>query len=256
MGLCRNVALGLLAATLAAGPAASARAGEAKRLKNRFGMDFVRIPAGTFVMGDDAGAYDEKPAHKVAITKPFYLGTTEVTQSQYERVMGKNPARFKDPKRPVEGVCWNDAQQFCRRLSKIDPTAAYRLPTEAEWEYACRAGTTTAFYWGDKFDKRYAWAARPPDTPTIAVATLLPNAWGLYDMSGNVWELCQDFYAEAYPGEAQTDPTGPPKGEKHAVRGGSRFAPDSSARSANRRALLPDRVHDDLGFRVVCTPNP
>jgi len=152
---------------------------------NSIAMKLTLIKPGSFMMGSDSGIPNEKPVHKVTLTEPFYIGVHEVTQEQYEKVMKANPAYFKGPKRPVEAVSWNDAQEFCRRLSKME-NRRYRLPTEAEWEYACRAGTSTEYYWGSNFDPRYAWLTHKSGQATHDVGTRLPNAWGLYDMSGNV----------------------------------------------------------------------
>ena len=171
-------------------------------ITNSIGMKLVLIPAGEFLMGSpesDSDAPDEeKPQHKVRISKPFYLGVTEVTQEQYERVMGENPSRFKgDPQRPVEKVSWEDAVAFCRKLSEKEGRT-YRLPTEAEWEYACRAGSQTKWSFGDDDSalKEYAWYLDNADSTTHPVAQKKPNAWGLYDMHGNVWEWCQDWYGD------------------------------------------------------------
>jgi formylglycine-generating enzyme required for sulfatase activity len=245
----------LAAAVLMA--AAPLGAGELETYTNDVGMKFVKIPAGSFIMGakEGRGEDDEMPAHKVNISKPFYLGVTEVTQAHYEKVMGKNPSRFKGkPKHPVENVSWNDAQAFCKKLSGMDPKGSYRLPTEAEWEYACRAGTRTTYPWGDEWKNEYGWIFRRPAGPTKEVGTLKPNPWGLHDMCGNVWEWCQDFYAKPYlPGE-QTDPTGPAEGELRCLRGGSWYYQPAAARCANRRAHPPTRIDGDAGFRVVFEP--
>jgi formylglycine-generating enzyme required for sulfatase activity len=185
---------------------------------NSIGMAFVWIPAGTFIMGspdsDPDARGNEKPAHRVTISKPFYIGKYPVTQAQWEAVMGENPSRFKgDLNRPVEQVSWDDVQAFIRKINERESTFPCRLPTEAEWEYACRAGTTARYSFGD--DERqlgdYAWYDENAGGKTHPVGQRKPNAWGLYDMHGNVWEWMQDRYGD-YPSGAVTDPAGPDPG--------------------------------------------
>jgi len=175
---------------------------------NSIGMRLVLIPPGEFQMGSPAGdgvaSSDEKPHHNVRITKPFYLGVCEVTQEQYERVMAQNPSRFKgDPQRPVGYVSWTGAAEFCRKLSEKEGVT-YRLPTEAEWEYACRAGTTTRYCFGDDEASlgEYAWYGSVGRYP---VGEKTPNAWGLCDMHGNVWEWCADWYDADYYAKRRED---------------------------------------------------
>ena len=215
---------------------------------NSIGMVLVPIPAGEFTMGS---ATDATP-HTVIITKPFHLGAFEVTQGQYEKVMGKsNPAVIKSRQLsaagfgknfPVNIVSWEDAVEFCRRLSALPGEKSagrvYRLPTEAEWEYACRAGTTTKYSFGDdesQLDRTFG---------THPVGTKLPHPWGLYDMHGNVAEWCQDWYGD-YPSGAVTDPTGPTKGSTRVERGTWRRT------SAGRGSNFPSCTSDFTGFRVV-----
>jgi formylglycine-generating enzyme required for sulfatase activity len=180
-------------------------------------MKMILIPPGKFTRGE--GAY----RHEVTISKPFYMGVTEVTQAQYEAVMGKNPSEFKGATNPVEMVSWNDATAFCKKLSE-KTRQAVRLPTEAEWEYACRAGAQTAFSFGDDPSALgdYAWHLGNSEMMTHPVGQKKPNAWGLYDMHGNVWEWCADWYVP-YPKGAVTDPSGPATGNRgeRVVRGGS-----------------------------------
>ena len=231
----------------------------AQEVVNSIGMKFRLIQPGSFMMGSDKGDDDEKPIHKVTLTKPFYIGVYEVTQEQWEKVMGSNPSQFKGPKKPVEMVSWNDAQEFIRKLSEKEKVT-YRLPTEAEWEYACRAGTTTEFYWGDDVGLaeigQHAWYAGNwdwRDTGTKPVGQKKPNPWGLYVMSGNVWEWCQDWYADEYPSGSQTDPTGAAGGSSRVFRGGSWSYYASSCRSAGRSRYSPSGRSSVLGFRLVRT---
>ena len=164
-------------------------------------MVLVPIPAGEFTMGSPESEKDRKDnetQHLVKITKPYYLGAYEVTQEQYERVMGKNLSDSKGENKPVENVRWSEAVEFCRKLSEKEGVE-YRLPTEAEWEYACRAGTSTAYSFGNDESQlgKYAWY-RDNSISTHPVGELKPNTWGLYDMHGNVWEWCQDLYARGW----------------------------------------------------------
>ncbi len=233
---------------------ALAEEGEEKKseqvLTNSIGMDLTRIEPGSFMMGSDKGDPDEKPVHEVKITKPFYIGVSEVTQEQYEKVMGTNPSRFEEPNRPVENVCWEEAKSFCRKLSEMEK-AEYRLPTEAEWEHACRAGTQTVFYWGDNSDTSYFRCAFNSGNESRPVGTVKPNAWGLHDMSGNVWEWCEDWYANrGYTPTETTDPTGPKAGSRRVVRGGSWCGTPEDCRSANRLGYAADGRLYTIGFRV------
>ena len=233
-------------------------------LTNSIGMKLVLIRPGSFDMGSENGQDDEKPVHKVTITRPFYMGTTEVTQGQWQAVMGTNPSEFKGGDRPVEKVSWNDCQDFCRRLNEAEEKAGklpkgmlYRLPTEAEWECACRAGSTTRFCFGDSDADlpHYAWFGTNSGKTTHPVAQKKPNAWGLHDMHGNVWEWCWDWYG-TYPAGEQKDPSGPANGEYRVLRGGSwNYAP-SLLRSAYRGWGAPDGRYGGGGFRVVLAPGP
>ena len=187
-------------------------------------MQFILIPAGEFMMGDEKLADIAEP-HKVAITKPFYLGKYEVTQEQWGAVMGDNPSHSKGPKHPVDSVSWEDCMVFVTRLNEKFPVAGvtFSLPTEAQWEYACRAGTTTAFSFGDDVGKleEYAWWDKPMVT-THPVGRKKPNPWGLYDMHGNVCEWCSDWSTvDYYRKSPPEDPKGPVSGEFRALRGGS-----------------------------------
>ena len=221
-------------------------------------MEFVLIPAGKFTMGSpetEKDRIDWETHHEVTINQPFYMGKYDVTQEQYEAVVGNNPSLFKGPKNPVENVSWDDAQEFCAKLSKKTGNAA-RLPTEAEWEYACRAGTTTRFYSGDADSALdgVAWYTGNSNQTTHTVGMKQANAWGLYDMHGNVWEWCEDWYGEYAPGAAK-DPKGPTTGTLRVLRGGSWGCTSSNCRSANRHWNIPVRLYgsqfEGKGFRVV-----
>lgn len=218
----------------------------------------------------------EGPQHRVTISKDFRLGTYEVTQHEFITVMGFNPSSHSatgsrktwftglDTKHhPVDQVSWHDAVEFCRQLSSLETEVAagrsYRLPTEAEWEYACRAGTTTKFFWGDdKGKKSFDWTKAPQvgtgkRAATVPVGSLKPNPWGLYDMTGNTREWCADWFdAQTYAKGDAMDPIGPGSGSERIVRGGMNFIFPPAYRSAARRKLAPDTVNQHIGFRVVC----
>ena len=248
---------------------------------NSIGMRFVPISTGTFTMGEG------KTAHQVTLTQAFHLGQHEVTQEQYESVMGTNPSKSKGPQNPVENVSWADAVEFCRKLSAMPAEKkagyVYRLPTEAEWEYACRAGTKTTYSFGDSESElgAYAWYGNNSGDQQIdalniwntdkdnyryrkclldnncrthPVGEKKPNPWGLYDMHGNVWEWCQDWYGD-YPSGAVTDPTGPASGDSRVLRGGAFNSRTSYVRSANRNYNQPDTRYFYYGFRPARTYN-
>jgi len=218
-------------------------------------MTFVRIPTGEFRMGSTDGRDNEQPVHTVHISQPFYLGMHAVTQGQWEAVMGNNPSHFTgDLNRPVERVSWEDAQAFIGRLNTREGHTQYRLPTEAEWEYAARAGSTTAYCFGDDSRRlgEYAWYDENAGGQTHPVGALQPNAWGLYDMHGNVWEWVQDWYGE-YAAEAVTDPQGPAAGASRVIRGGGWNYDARYCRSAFRRRRAPGVRSDYLGFRLLRT---
>ena len=196
-------------------------------------------------------------AHQVTLTQPFELGVYEVTQEQYEAVMGKNPSKFKGPKNPVEQVSWDDVVEFCRQLSALPVEQSsgyvYRLPTETEWEYACRAGTMTEYSFGDgntQLKGDYAWYRENSGKTTLPVGVKKPNPWGLYDMHGNVNEWCQDWYGD-YPSGSVTDPTGAASGSRRLHRGGSWSSSSGYCRSAIRGRDTPDGRSYYLGFRVL-----
>ena len=228
-----------------------------------------RIEAGTFTMGSpsgESGRNSNETQHQVTLTKPFYIGLFEVTQKQYALVMGSNPSYFSGDKRPVEEVSWNairdnsgtynwpnstavDANSFIGRLQKRTGLA-FDLPTEAQWEYACRAGTTTAYSYGASENGDYMWYYSNSSSQTHEVGTKKPNGWGLYDMHGNVWEWCLDWYASSLGTAAVTDPKGASSGPNRVRRGGSWNYYAANCRSANRFISYPSSGYYDLGFRL------
>jgi len=225
------------------------------------GMMLVPIPAGEFRMGspdsDGHARGHEKAQHGVKITRPFYLGVLEVTQQQYEKLMGKHECLFPGAKSPVDNVNWTDAVTFCRRLSELPKEKAldhvYRLPTEAEWAYACRAGTSTIFSFGDSESQvgEYAWFKKNSGQTTHPVGQKKPNPWGLYDMHGNVWEWCQDWYGGQYSSDSVTDPKGPRSGKRRVLRGGAYARRLSFIRSASRYSEVPAVRSGYNGFRIA-----
>jgi formylglycine-generating enzyme required for sulfatase activity len=229
-------------------------------------MKLVLIPKGTFMMGSpetEKGRQENETQHEVTISKDYYLGVHEVTQAQYETVMGKNPSHFQGAKvgnenadLPVENVSWDDAVEFCKKLSDLPEEKkagrVYRLPTEAQWENACRAGSKTAYLFGDEEGllPEYGWFNRNSSNRTHTVGLLEPNAWGLYDMHGNVWEWCSDWYGE-YPKGAVRNPTGPKVGSDRVCRGGSWDFEAANCRSAFRNWNYPSLRLDYYGLRVA-----
>ena len=239
---------------------------------NSIGMEFVQIPAGEFMMGsssDEEGRNDnEGPVHKVTFEKPYYLEKYEVTQGQWNAVMGSNPSCFKGDDLPVENVSWNDAQEFIKKLNEMEGTEIYRLPSEAEWEYACRAGTTSSYFFGDNASKLgdYAWyngfitsdernqnqGEILSNESTHQVGQKKPNPWGLYDMYGNVWEFCLDKYHSDYNdatsnGSALEDETS----SMYVSRGSCWSDSAENCRSARRGSDFPDNRNNILGFRLL-----
>jgi formylglycine-generating enzyme required for sulfatase activity len=230
-----------------------------KVFDNSIGMKLVLIPAGEFMMGtpptEDIREVGH-PQHRVKISKSFYMGIYEVTQTQYQAVMGANPSYFKGDDLPVEQVSRNDAIEFCRKLSQKEGRT-YRLPTEAEWEYACRAGTTTRFYYGDDLAYsqlgEYGWYSNNSDYNTHPVGQKKPNAFGLYDMLGNVWEWCQDWYdRNYYTNSPAVDPQGPSSGQYCVIRGGNyRFDAFGLQSSFRGNGGTPSERREEVGFRLV-----
>ncbi len=214
-------------------------------------LTMMRIPAGKFRMGSPVGDAKEKPLHEVEITREFWLARTEVTQAQWEAVMGNNPSRFRgDPNRPVEQVTWEDCGRFVERLNVLVPRGNFRMPTEAEWEYACRAGAETEYSFGDaaKDLALHGWHQGNASGQTQPVARLKPNAWGLYDLHGNVWEWCTDWHGP-YDARKASDPTGPRNGRDRATRGGCWSSSSGDLRCAKRGWGAPSRRDGFVGFR-------
>jgi len=223
-------------------------------------IKLVQIHAGAFTMGSAEGeanrGADEGPATRVTLTQDFYLGATDVTQGQYESVTGTNPSDFKNAGKnaPVEQVTFAEATAFCQKLTERESAAgrlpegyAFSLPTEAQWEYACRAGTTGP-YAGDI--PAMSWYDANSGGTTHPVAAKKPNAWGLYDMTGNVYQWCSDWYAKRYPGGSVTDPTGPATGIVHVLRGGGWYYDRTYCRSAYRD-FDPGFRANFIGFRLA-----
>jgi formylglycine-generating enzyme required for sulfatase activity len=247
-------------------------------------LEMVLIPAGEFMMGspdsDKGAAKDEKPQHRVRITRPFYLGKYPVTQEQWTALMSTNPSHFSGPRNPVEEVSWDDCQSFFTRLNQkvaegtiqhgdyshgsgpsLGPKKAgagkFQLPTEAQWEYACRAGTTTIFCFGDDESglNEYGWYDKNSGGTSHPVGEKKPNAWGLYDMHGNIWQWCEDWYDPAYYAHSPTDdPDGPATGTERVSHGGCWFSPARSARSANHGRIEAAHRGSHLGFRAAMSP--
>jgi len=220
-------------------------------------LEMVGIPEGSFYMGSTKDRM-EKPKHIVNIAKPFYLGKYPITQAQYEAVMTKNPSYFKgDPQLPVEQVSWCNAVEFCHELSK-KTERHYRLPSEAEWEYACRSGTTTLYYFGNDASQleKYAWYVSNSEHKTHIVGQKEPNGWGLYDMTGNVYEWCQDRFHANYRGAPDDGKVwiddNNPREAGNMKRGGAWYSNQVMCRSAHRSASRADVGDCANGFRVVC----
>ena len=217
-------------------------------------LETVLISAGKFLMGSlvyENGRNDDETQHEVTLTKSYYMGKYAVTQEQWKAVMGKNPSYIKGANLPVTDVSWEDCQKFIKKLNGITK-GKYRLPTESEWEYACRAGPTTAYSFGAKITPKDANYDDSVIYEPVAVGSYKPNAFGLYDMHGNVCEWCEDWEAD-YPKGAVTDPKGPATGEYRVLRGGSFVDAESGARSSVRFNNSPTYRSSDAGFRLART---
>lgn len=221
-------------------------------------MKLVLLPAGEFDMGssfEEKGRSDcESPVHRVKIKNPFYIGKTQVTQRQWKKIMGTSPSNFKDEARPVEMVSWEEIQEFIKILNEMENIDKYRLPSEAEWEYACRAGTQSRYFFGDDEIKigEYAWYTRNSGSKTHPVGKKKPNPWGLYDLNGNVWEWVQDSWHDNYAGAPSDDSAWEDGDSSNRVsRGGSWYCDPDFCRSAARFSREPDKRLANLGLRLV-----
>ncbi len=224
-----------------------------KTITNSIGMKFALIPAGEFMMGSEEFEWSN-PVHTVNIRTPFYLGIYQVTQREWKAIMGNNPSGFNGDDLPVESVSWVDVQKFIKKLNEKESTDKYRLPTEAEWEYAARAGTTTRYFFGDDDSKlgEYAWYYKNSDDNTHPVGEKRANPWGLYDMHGNVWEWVQDEWHDTYNGApADGSAWEDGVGAVRVFRGGSWLNVAGSCRSANRGSSVPGLRGHGLGFRLL-----
>jgi formylglycine-generating enzyme required for sulfatase activity len=269
--ICRCI---LVVSLLIGGGSSFSNAQSPKELTNSIGMKLMLIPKGTFMMRseieeeriEEGRASNNEEEYQVTISKDYYLGVTEVTQGQYEKVMGTNPSRFQGNKvqgdssnLPVEQVSWEDAVEFCKKLSDLPEERkalrVYRLPTEAEWEYACRAGSRSFYSFGasSKSLGDYAWFVGNSDLQTHPVGEKKANAWGLYDMHGNVAEWCSDWYGE-YPKGTVSDPSGPNEGSGRVERGGYFGGGAEFCRSAFRYGRVPS-YRGCHGFRVALSSN-
>jgi formylglycine-generating enzyme required for sulfatase activity len=255
-----------------------AQAQAPKTITNSIGMKLVLIPKGTFLLvspSSEAGSEGDERHHEVTLTQDYYLGAFEVTQAQYKKVMGENPSDFQGnnaverhpetgrvvreldtSNHPVEQVSWEDAVKFCGKLSDLPEEKKagreYRLPTEAEWEYACRAGSKSAYSFGESSKSLgdHAWFGGNSKNKTHPVGEKNSNAWVLYDMHGNVSEWCGDWYGE-YPKSAVSDPVGPKEGSIRVIRGGGWGSVAADCRSASRDGFVPSFQNISDGFRVA-----
>ena len=275
-GIASSLVLSGVVDALANGEPSKGKKGEPvefpRKVKTSSGLAMVQVPAGSFSMGDPQGEIDETP-HKVTLGS-FYVDVCPVTQREYERLTGENPARWRGSDNPVEQTRWSDAVRYCNVRSTEEGfkpcydlktwacdfgAGGYRLPTEAEWEYACRAGTTTRYSFGDeeKKLKHFAWMEENSGGRPRPVGKKLPNPWGTYDVHGNVWEWCNDFYKVDYYGESpEGDPKGPPTGDDKVLRGGCWRSAADECRSAFRYNEAPGYTdicfgYDIYGFRCV-----
>ena len=268
LGMCGLACLAFLVQVDLAHDLSGHEAGENPgKVRNSIGIEFVTIPAGKFLMGSsevEKGRDQDETQHEVTLPHGFQMGVYEVTQAQYEQVMGKNPSIFKGASLPVELVSYNNALEFCKKLSELQARKVagrrYRLPTEAEWEYACRAGTSTPFHFGKELNGSLAncdgnspWGIDekgPFLGETVPVGRYPANPWGLHDMHGNVWEWCLDWYGD-YDKSSNNDPQGAPGGKGRVLRGGCWYGSARSCRASLRLSLMPASQGNGCGFRLV-----
>jgi len=226
-----------------------------KTVKSIGGIQFIYIQAGEFFMGskEDNGYFSERPQHKVKVNS-FWIGKFEITQKQYMDITGKNPSFFKGANNPVEQVSYSDAMEFCRKFSQ-KYGLEIRLPTEAEWEYACRSGSTTEYYWGNAFNEKFCWFNTNSGDTTWPVGKKKPNAWGIFDMIGNVYEWCIDTYTDDFykycSEQSINNPINVTKGESRVIRGGAWCTNDYDLRSAFRAPFNQSKNNFYTGFRVI-----
>jgi formylglycine-generating enzyme required for sulfatase activity len=263
-----GICISLIAAFTSSCPClAQQKADPPKNFTNSIGMKFVWIAPGNFMMGspkEEKQRNSNENQHKVTLTKGFYMGVTTVTQEQWKEIIEKNPSMFAgETTLPVDSVSWNQCQEFIKKLKEKEKKP-YRLPTEAEWEYACRAGTTTPFHFGETISAKQANFFGQDDADkgkkdlpllkTTPVHSFPANAWGLHDMHGNVWQWCQDWYGD-YPQEEVVNPQGPQNGSSRVLRGGSWFYTSNCCRSACRSWSQPAFISYDIGFRLCFFPD-
>ncbi|MBN2411717.1 formylglycine-generating enzyme family protein [candidate division KSB1 bacterium] len=225
------------------------------RITNSINIQLVFIPAGSFLMGspyDEPGRQGDEFQHNVTISRPFYISVTEITQAQWMSIMEYNRSQFRGDNLPVEKISWKEAVLFCQKLSEKEDRL-YRLPTEAEWEYACCSGGTTRFVSSEDFEN-IAWYANNSQKQTHPVGIKQPNVWGLYDMIGNVSEWCSDYYVPDYPEQEVSDPGGPVEGRTHVIRGGAWDSFLPGCRCTARSSAPASYQFKQTGFRIVLKP--
>lgn len=218
-------------------------------------MEMVWVPGGTFQMGSTDGRDDERPIHQVTL-KGFWLGKFEVTQEQYTKVMGNNPSRYSGVFNPVDNVSWNNAVEFCQKLASRSAGRAYQLPSESEWEYACRTGCSGLYCFSDVSGdlNDYAWYCNNSRNSSHQIGKKRPNSYGIYDMHGNVWEWCEDGYHTGYIGAPSDGSVWESSKISHVLRGGSWYSNSDFCRSAIRCGNLQNKTDGNIGFRVALMP--
>jgi formylglycine-generating enzyme required for sulfatase activity len=225
---------------------------------NSQGIEFVLIEPGTFFMGTDEGKAEEGPRHQVTLTEPFYISSCEISQNIYEKLIQVNPSRFENNSAPADNISWADAFEFIVMLNGLENTSGYKLPSEAQWEYAARANSDTLTFLGENTNlEEYAWFSENSQNSTHAVKGKLPNPFGLYDIYGNVWEWVEDWYNPLYYAQSEkNDPKGPRSGLEKIVRGGAFFNSRHILNSVSRYSINPTLRYNSVGFRVVFMGDP